>query len=233
MICDYGCGNAAIKTLKNGKHCCSNSTSSCPEMKLKNQKGVKAKRAELGDTFWKNGHPKGSTGGTSLKGKTYEQIYGAEIAAKRRTALSENSGGAHNWEKVSIEQKEAHASNARIRLLARYEAGWMPKAGRCKKIQYTSPVAGIVSVDGTWELAVAKWLDSKGYNWKRNTIRFPYTNLKGTLSHYTPDFFVEELGGYLEIKGYETDLDRCKWSQFSETLTVWKKKELYENQILV
>ena len=53
-----------------------------------------------------------------------------------------------------------------------------------------------------------------------------YLNLKNQISCYTPDFWVEELNGYLEIKGYETELDRCKWKQFSETLTVWKKKEL-------
>ena len=51
-------------------------------------------------------------------------------------------------------------------------------------------------------------------------------NLKNQISYYTPDFWVEELNGYLEIKGYETELDRCKWKQFSETLTIWKKKEL-------
>ena len=226
MICDYGCGNLAIKTLKNGKNCCCDKTSSCPGMKIKNREAVKAKRIGLGNSYWKNGHPKGSSNGTSLKGKTYEEIFGEEVAATRRAALSISSTGNNSWDKVSVERQEILAHNARARILSRYEAGWMPKAGRCKKITYESPIAGIVLVDGTWELAVAKWLDSKGYAWRRNTTRFPYINLKGTLSHYTPDFFVEELGGYLEIKGYETELDRCKWAQFSEPLTVWKKKEL-------
>jgi hypothetical protein len=111
----------------------------------------------------------------------------------------------------------------RNRILKRYEDGWMPKAGRCKKIKYESPVAGLISVDGTWELAVAKYLDKLKYNWRRNTKRFQYINLQGKISHYTPDFYVEELGGYLEVKGYETELDRCKWTQFKEKLTIWKK----------
>lgn len=109
---------------------------------------------------------------------------------------------------------------------ARYEQGWQPKAGRCRKFKYTSPIAGDVLLDGTWELTVAKYFDSVKYHWKRNVIRFPYTNLKGSISYYTPDFYVEELGGYLEVKGYETDLDRCKWSQFTEKLTVWKKDNI-------
>ena len=46
------------------------------------------------------------------------------------------------------------------------------------------------------------------------------------LSHYTPDFWLEEHNVYLEVKGYETDLDRCKWSQFTAPLIVWKKAEI-------
>jgi hypothetical protein len=89
-----------------------------------------------------------------------------------------------------------------------------------------------VYLDGTWELSVAKWLDEKEYDWKRNTKRFQYTNLKGTISHYTPDFWVEELNSYVEVKGYETELDRCKWSQFKDPLVVWKRKELTEMKII-
>lgn len=115
----------------------------------------------------------------------------------------------------------------RNRINVRYENGWMPKAGRCKKYKHISPIAGEIWVDGTWELAVAKWLDEQKYNWRRNKNRFKYIHYKtGRISNYTPDFWVEELGGYLEIKGYETALDRCKWSQFTESLIVWKKKEL-------
>jgi hypothetical protein len=113
------------------------------------------------------------------------------------------------------------------RILEKYETGWMPKAGRCKKYKYTSPVAGTVSLDGTWELTTAKWLDKQGYTWQRNTTRFPYTNLKGKLSHYTPDFYVEGIG-YVEVKGYQTKLDECKWQQFNEPLTVWYRDKIKE-----
>jgi hypothetical protein len=121
---------------------------------------------------------------------------------------------------------EQFKEQQRQKILSRYESGWMPKSGRCKKYKYISRIAGEVYLDGTWELAVAKWLDAQNYIWKRNTKRFPYYNLKGVLSHYTPDFWVQELDGYLEVKGYETALDRCKWSQFTEPLTVWKKSDL-------
>jgi hypothetical protein len=136
----------------------------------------------------------------------------------------------------AVKNPKTHSEEFKIkqrnRIIARYEAGWMPKAGRCKKYKYISSIAGEVYLDGTWELAVAKWLDKKKYNWKRNTKRFQYINLKGAISHYVPDFWVEELNGYLEVKGYETQLDRCKWSQFSETLTVWKKSDLKKMKLI-
>ena len=34
--CSYGCGNKAIKILKNGKYCCSSHYSKCPALKQKN-----------------------------------------------------------------------------------------------------------------------------------------------------------------------------------------------------
>jgi hypothetical protein len=137
-----------------------------------------------------------------------------------------------NLTKQPVKHTDEFKEKQRDRIIARYEAGWMPKSGRCKKYRYTSTIAGEVLLDGTWELAVAKWLDQNQYTWKRNTKRFQYIRLDGKISHYTPDFWVKELNGYLEVKGYETTLDRCKWSQFNEPLTVWKRKELTEMKII-
>jgi hypothetical protein len=44
--------------------------SSCTGIKQKNREAVKARRNELGNTYWKNGHPKGNLGKKSpLKGE--------------------------------------------------------------------------------------------------------------------------------------------------------------------
>jgi len=132
------------------------------------------------------------------------------LAKARGEFISRNksdAGNLHNLTKEPIKHTEEFKLKQRDRIIARYEAGWMPKAG-------------------------AKWLDKKQYNWKRNTKRFQYTNLKGTISHYVPDFWVEELNSYVEVKGYETELDRCKWSQFKDPLVVWKRKELTAMKLL-
>lgn len=111
------------------------------------------------------------------------------------------------------------------RMKKRYSEGWEPVCGRCKKYDYESPIAGKIKVDGNWELEVAKYLDSIGVEWKRNKKRFQYINLNGNISTYQPDFVIQNRY-YIEVKGYETDLDRCKWSQFQEHLTIFKKEQI-------
>jgi hypothetical protein len=122
----------------------------------------------------------------------------------------------------SIETKEK-MSNSKKEL---YATGWEPVCGRSKKYKHISPIAGEILVDGTWELKVAKHLDSLGVKWNRNRMRFDYIRPDGKLATYQPDFYVEDWNSFLEIKGYETELDRCKWAQFNEPLIVWRKKEI-------
>lgn len=120
----------------------------------------------------------------------------------------------------------------RLAINKRYSEGWEVKSGRALKYDYESPIAGKIKVDGTWELKVAKYLDSLGLKWKRNKERFKYINLKNSNSTYCPDFYIEDWNSFLEIKGYTTDLDRCKWKQFKSPLIIWTKKELKEKGII-
>ena len=110
----------------------------------------------------------------------------------------------------------------------RYANGWECTAGRCKKYSYSSPIAGDIKVDGSWELTFCKYADVMKLNWKRNTKRFPYIKPDGKQSTYLPDFFVEDWNSYVEVKGYETDLDAAKWNQFPKDLSlkVLRRKEI-------
>lgn len=40
-LCQYGCEQQALFTLKNGKYCCSSSYNKCPAVRIKNASGVK------------------------------------------------------------------------------------------------------------------------------------------------------------------------------------------------
>lgn len=176
----------------------------------------------------KSGIPGKSGIPSPFKGKKIEELYSPEKCAQIREKIGSPSGKGKTKdielarrEKISISIKE------------RYREGWMPKAGRCKKIKYYSNIAGNVLLDGTWELNVAKYFDENNVNWKRNIKKFQYNNtIKNTISHYTPDFYLPDENKYIEVKGYETNLDKIKWSQFPENLEIWDKIELKLRKII-
>ena len=86
----------------------------------------------------------------------------AESGKKVSFALKGKTG-----KKMSEEAKKK-MSESRKKL---YASGWEPTCGRCKKYDYFSPIAGQIKLDGKWELATAKYLDSIGVNWIRNRKR--------------------------------------------------------------
>lgn len=103
--------------------------------------------------------------------------------------------------------------------------GLRKNAGHCKCITYTSPIAGEMSLNGTWEHTYAIWLDATGQRWRRNTDHFSY-EYNGKVRKYFPDFYLVDEDVYVEIKGYETERDRAKWKQFPHRLKVLKREEL-------
>jgi hypothetical protein len=141
----------------------------------------------------------------------------AESAEKISVSLKGKPG------KKATEEAKKKMSESRKKL---YASGWEPTCGRCKKYDYFSPIAGHIKLDGKWELATAKYLDSIGVNWIRNRKRFNYIKPDGKESTYQPDFYVTDWTTYIEVKGYETDLDRAKWSQFPDKLEVWKRDKI-------
>lgn len=84
-----------------------------------------------------------------------------------------------------------------------------------------------VDLHGTWELNYAKYLDLNCIKWIRNKDIFSYI-FDGKDRKYTPDFYLIESDEYIEIKGYKTEKDSAKWSQFPShrKLQVLMKKEL-------
>lgn len=86
---------------------------------------------------------------------------------------------------------------------------------------------------GKWELAYAQWLDKQNVKWVRNKQQFDYI-FENKKRRYTPDFYLPETDEYVEIKGYETNKDRAKWSQFpkDKKLKIYKQKELTQLHII-
>lgn len=96
---------------------------------------------------------------------------------------------------------------------------------------HDSPIAGKVYLDSTWELSYAKFLDESSIQWKRNTQRFAY-QYNGELHYYIPDFFLVEKELFIEVKGYETAVDRAKWKQFPHKLQVIRESDLRELKLI-
>jgi len=86
---------------------------------------------------------------------------------------------------------------------------------QCKK-KYSISKTKITEYNGilfrsTWEVSLAKYFDSKGYNWKYEPEAF-----KTSVGFYTPDFWVSELNCYFEVKGYFRDKEsKIKFEEFS------------------
>lgn len=84
-----------------------------------------------------------------------------------------------------------------------------------------------IDLHGKWELNYAKWLDENQIKWMRCKDSFFY-EYNGKTRRYTPDFYLIDSDEYIEIKGYKTEKDTAKWSQFPEyrTLKVLMKDDL-------
>jgi hypothetical protein len=101
--------------------------------------------------------------------------------------------------------------------------------GRVKQIEYKG-----ILLKGGWEVKTAKWLDYNNIEWKYEPCSYPY-EFEGKERRYFPDFFLPEYNVYLEVKGYETEQDRAKWSQLKKDLVIIDKKvvdKLYEYSII-
>lgn len=83
------------------------------------------------------------------------------------------------------------------------------------------------NLHGSWELKYVMYLDENNIKWIRNKDSFTYL-FEGKERKYTPDFYLPESDEYIEIKGYKTEKDSAKWSQFPfhRKLKILMKQEL-------
>jgi len=140
---------------------------------------------------------------------------------KKKIELGHKIGVCDDSEKELIRRKKI--SNT---MKANPNAGGLREgSGRGVKQWYNSPIAGNVYLRSTYELEYAKWLDRNNINWKQNYKKFPY-EFKGDVKFYYPDFYLPDSDEYIEVKGYITEKDKCKWKFFPNKLIVLKFNDL-------
>lgn len=96
--------------------------------------------------------------------------------------------------------------------------------GHVKNISYRNEIV----LKGSWELLVAQIFDDIGINWQQPSTPFEYI-WNGKKHLYFPDFYLTDYDMYLEIKGYERDRDRAKWSGVNN-LIVFRQNEIRKLQ---
>ena len=142
------------------------------------------------------------------------EIQTSELTRKK---ISERMMG----RKLSIEQRKKISESMKKAVLDNpdsYSASNV--SGRTKTIEYRG-----FKLKGKWELEVAKWLDSNKIEWT-NEIQNPFEYFwEGSVHYYFPDFYLEKLEIYIEVKGYERERDREKWKSV-QNLLILKKKEI-------
>lgn len=83
-----------------------------------------------------------------------------------------------------------------------------------------------VRYNSTWEYEVTKYLEKENIKWKRSKLK-PVPYLWENKWHlYFPDFLLEDLNCYIEVKGYETERDRAKWKYSDKKVILIKQKEI-------
>jgi len=80
-------------------------------------------------------------------------------------------------------------------------------------------------IQGTWELDFCKWMNKNKLNWKKNNKRFEYFHLKG-VSHYLPDFWIDDFKCYVEVKGWWDKISILKKQQFKEKIAYIEGKQI-------
>lgn len=130
--------------------------------------------------------------------------------------LSKSSSG-KVWTK---EQKENH-SKIMLEIAKTnpnsYSAG---NQGRCK----TYEIDGI-KLKGSWEVKYYLYCIENNIPIIRPTNGFQY-HWEGKTRTYYPDFYHPNFDVYIEIKGYETDRDKAKWTNFPKKLLIFRSQQI-------
>lgn len=109
------------------------------------------------------------------------------------------------------------------------------RVGKCKWFEHTKRDGTTVKVQGTWELAFAKWLDVHGLEYTAHRGRLPYIGIEDGAAverSYYPDFFVEAWGCYVDVKSdYHHSLQSNKLELVRESNPRVKVRLLLESDL--
>lgn len=125
------------------------------------------------------------------------------------------------WKENIDEIRKNHSESMHNAILNNPEAYTSSNRGRVKCIEKDG-----IKFHGSWEVIFYDWCILNNIKIIReNFTSFSYF-WNDSVHQYFPDFFLPELNSYVEVKGYETERDNAKWSQFPQKLIIIKKDEI-------
>jgi hypothetical protein len=215
VLCDFGCGRAAIRQLKNGRFLCAEFSAQCPALRAKNSAANKGK-----NPFANRPHPRGMAGKPAWnRGLTWAQMYSPEVVQWQRVRSSAAAARMHEAMRNSPERERIRRAKLSRLALQRGLGGYERGSGRGKKGWCRG-----YWCDSTYELAFVVWALDHEIPFARNLELFPY-EYKGRVLHWTPDFLLAD-GTFVEIKGYITDQTRAKFEYFLPPLRIFTRPDL-------
>lgn len=145
-----------------------------------------------------------------------------EVSDETRKKLSLSSKN-RKW---TDEMRENH-SKAMLKAVERNPESYSSKnvSGRCKHFYVTDSYNNDVVLKGTWELLVSDLLNSLDIKWTNIIEEKIYYIWEDKKRRYYPDFYLEDYNLYIEVKGYEREVDKEKWKSVSNLL-ILKKDEI-------
>lgn len=147
------------------------------------------------------------------------QIQKMSDAGKQRSKIANQEKVKRIWNDPAF--RERHKQSMKRAVENNPESYTSSNRGRTKQIEYDG-----IKFQGQWELDFYKWARNQGLAPKRPNTGFPYEwNGQRT---YFPDFYIDQIDAYIEVKGYETERDQAKWSQFPKRLIIIKEKQIKE-----
>jgi len=117
------------------------------------------------------------------------------------------------------EKRKKHSDSMKNAVAKNPDSYTSSNRGRTKQIIFDG-----IKFQGKWELEFYQYCKSNNIQIERSNEWFEY-EWNGTRKYF-PDFYLKEIDLYIEVKGYETDRDRAKWSFFPKQLTVIRKNDI-------
>lgn len=140
-------------------------------------------------------------------------------AGRDRIRQATSINNIKKWKDPVIRKK--HQESMKRAVLNNPEAYTSSNRGRTKEIIFDN-----IKFQGRWELEFYQYCKAANIQIERSNEWFEY-EWKGSRKYF-PDFYLPEYDLYIEVKGFETDRDRAKWSSFPKKLRVIRKKDIIE-----